>query len=152
MSGAKVAGTGLEVRGLTTTFATPRGAAVAVDGIDLNVGPGEVVGLVGESGSGKSMTLRSIVRLVREPGRIEGGIYWQGRDVMAMNGTDLRKLRGAEIAMIFQEPMTALNPVLPISLQIEENLKAHTALDARARRARSMRCAARASAWCFRTR
>jgi len=138
MSRPDIAGTGLEIRGLTTTFATPRGTAVAVDAIDLEVRPREIVGLVGESGSGKSMTLRSIVRLVREPGKVAGRIYWQGRDVMTMSGGELRKLRGAEIAMIFQEPMTALNPVLPISLQIEENLRAHTALDARARRARAV--------------
>src|SRR4051812_31191458 len=138
MTAASGHGSALKVRGLTTTFATSRGLAIAVDGVDLDVAPGEIVGLVGESGSGKSMTLRSIVRLVREPGKVAGRIYWQGRDVMTMSGGELRKLRGAEIAMIFQEPMTALNPVLPISLQIEENLRAHTALDARARRARAV--------------
>jgi peptide/nickel transport system ATP-binding protein/oligopeptide transport system ATP-binding protein len=129
---------GLAVRGLTTVFPTPHGDAVAVDGIDLDVRPGEVVGLVGESGSGKSMTLRSIVRLVPEPGRIGGRVEWQGRDLMAMTDGELRQVRGAEIAMIFQEPMTALNPVLPIRLQIEESLQAHTSLDGPARRARAL--------------
>jgi peptide/nickel transport system ATP-binding protein/oligopeptide transport system ATP-binding protein len=84
------------------------------------------------------MTLRSIVRLVHEPGTVVGEVSWRGRDVLKMNDRELRKLRGAEIAMIFQEPMTALNPVLPVRLQIEENLQAHTTLDARARRARAL--------------
>jgi peptide/nickel transport system ATP-binding protein/oligopeptide transport system ATP-binding protein len=134
----KTAGDGLKVRGLTTTFVTPRGSATVVDGINLDVGPGEIVGLVGESGSGKSMTLRSIVRLVREPGKVSGQVEWQGRDLMAMREADLRKVRGAEIAMIFQEPMTALNPVLPVRLQIEENLSAHTTLDRHARHQRAL--------------
>src|SRR6185436_10875758 len=76
-SRAMTSGEGLSVRGLTTTFATRHGAAIAVDRIDLDVSPGEVVGLVGESGSGKSMTLRSIVRLVHEPGKVEGQVFWQ---------------------------------------------------------------------------
>jgi peptide/nickel transport system ATP-binding protein len=129
---------GLTVSGLTTTFVTARGIAVAVDNIDLAVAAGEVVGLVGESGSGKSVTLRSIVGLVPEPGRVAGHVEWQGRDLLALSNAELRKVRGAEIAMIFQEPMTALNPVLPVRLQIEENLKAHTTLDRRARRARAI--------------
>ena len=131
-------GTGLRVRGLTATFDTPRGIAHAVDGVDLDIAPGEVVGLVGESGSGKSVTLRSILRLVREPGHVTGSVEWNGRDLMAMSGHDLRRVRGAEIAMIFQEPMTALNPVLPVGLQIEENLRAHTAMNAAERRARAL--------------
>jgi peptide/nickel transport system ATP-binding protein/oligopeptide transport system ATP-binding protein len=138
MSAAPGRGGALKVRGLTTTFTTSRGVAVAVDGVDLDVAPGEVVGLVGESGSGKSVTLRSIVRLVREPGKVSGCVEWQGRDLLALPEGELRKVRGAEIAMIFQEPMTALNPVLPVRLQIEENLQAHTALDGKARRARAL--------------
>ena len=138
MTSANERGGELKVRGLTTTFATSRGVAVAVDSVDLDVVPGEVVGLVGESGSGKSVTLRSIVRLVREPGKVSGHVEWQGRDLLAMPENELRKVRGAEIAMIFQEPMTALNPVLPVRLQIEENLQAHTSLDSRARRARAL--------------
>jgi oligopeptide/dipeptide ABC transporter ATP-binding protein len=137
MSG-RSAETGLMVRKLTTTFQTPRGLAQAVDGVDLDIAPGEVVGLVGESGSGKSITLRSILRLVREPGHVTGGVEWNGRDLMAMGERELRRVRGAEIAMIFQEPMTALNPVLPVGLQIEENLRAHTNMDAAARRARAL--------------
>jgi peptide/nickel transport system ATP-binding protein len=96
------------------------------------------MGLVGESGCGKSVTLRSIVRLVHEPGHVTGNVEWQGRNLMALPEGELRKVRGAEIAMIFQEPMTALNPVLPVRLQIEENLKAHTTLERRAIRARAL--------------
>jgi peptide/nickel transport system ATP-binding protein len=129
---------GLTVRGLTATFNTPRGIAIAAADIDFDVAPGEVVGLVGESGSGKSVTLRSIMRLVAEPGHVTGCVEWQGRDLVSMPAEELRRIRGREIAMIFQEPMTALNPVLPISLQIEENLIAHTTLNARDRRARAL--------------
>jgi peptide/nickel transport system ATP-binding protein len=118
----------LEVRGLSTAFPTAAGVARAVDGIDLDLRSGEVLGLVGESGSGKSVTLRSLVRLVRAPGRIEGQALWQGRDLLALPEAELLEVRGKEIAMIFQEPMTALNPVLTVRQQIDENLKAHTAL------------------------
>lgn len=137
MSGTPANG-GLKVRGLTTTFETSRGPARAVDGVDFDVAPGEVVGLVGESGSGKSVTLRSILRLVPHSAHIEGSVIWQGRDLISASQAELRQVRGAQIAMIFQEPMTALNPVLPIWLQIEENLVAHSDLDARARRARAL--------------
>ena len=128
---------GLKVRGLTTTFATPRGMAVAVDGVDLDVAPGEVVGLVGESGCGKSVTLRSIVRLVHEPGHVTGSVEWQGRNLMALPEAELRKVRGAEIAMIFQEPMTALDPVFTIGEQIAETIVRHEGIsrDAAYRRA-----------------
>jgi peptide/nickel transport system ATP-binding protein len=127
----------LAIQGLATTFATSAGPVRAVDGIDLEVRAGEVLGLVGESGSGKSVTLRSVVRLVRPPGRVEGRAIWQGRDLLAMPERELLDVRGKEIAMIFQEPMTALNPVLTIRQQIDENLKAHTGLRraGRARRA-----------------
>ncbi|MBM7044681.1 MULTISPECIES: ABC transporter ATP-binding protein [Rhizobium] len=129
---------GLVVRGLTTTFDTVRGTAIAAADVDFDVAPGEVVGLVGESGSGKSVTLRSIMRLIREPGHVSGRVEWRGRDLVSMSAEELRRIRGSEIAMIFQEPMTALNPVLPIGMQIEENLLAHMTLDARARRARAL--------------
>ncbi len=129
---------GLVVRGLTTTFDTTRGLAIAAADVDFDVAPGEVVGLVGESGSGKSVTLRSIMRLIREPGKVSGRVEWGGRDLVAMPAEELRKVRGGEIAMIFQEPMTALNPVLPIGVQIEENLKAHTGLTGSQRRARAL--------------
>jgi peptide/nickel transport system ATP-binding protein len=130
-------GIALAIQGLATTFATSAGAVRAVDGIDLEVRAGEVLGLVGESGSGKSVTLRSVVRLVRPPGRVEGRVLWRERDLLAMPERELLDVRGKEIAMIFQEPMTALNPVLTIRQQIDENVKAHTGLGraARARRA-----------------
>jgi peptide/nickel transport system ATP-binding protein len=118
----------LAIQGLATTFATGAGPVHAVDGIDLEVRTGEVLGLVGESGSGKSVTLRSLVRLVRPPGRVEGRALWRGRDLLAMPERELLDVRGKEIAMIFQEPMTALNPVLTIRQQIDENLAAHTDL------------------------
>ena len=87
MKPASDRGGDLKVRGLSTTFATSRGVAVAVDDVDLDVAPGEVVGLVGESGSGKSVTLRSIVRLIREPGKVSGHVEWQGRDLLTMPET-----------------------------------------------------------------
>ncbi len=138
MMGAAGENRGLIVRGLTTTFDTPRGQAIAAADVDFDVAPGEVVGLVGESGSGKSVTLRSIMRLIREPGHVSGRVEWDGRDLVAMPAEELRKVRGGEIAMIFQEPMTALNPVLPVGVQIEENLVAHTTLNARDRKARAL--------------
>ena len=96
------------------------------------------MGLVGESGSGKSVALRSILGLVRSPGRVEGSVTWRGRELVGLPERDLRQLRGREIAMIFQEPMTALNPVLTVGRQIGENLKAHTALGRRARTERAV--------------
>jgi peptide/nickel transport system ATP-binding protein/oligopeptide transport system ATP-binding protein len=128
----------LSVENLTTTFQTPSGPVAAVDNVSFDVMPGEVLGLVGESGSGKSVTLRSLMRLVHAPGRVTGRALWQGQDLLAMPRSALRRVRGGEIAMIFQEPMTALNPVLPVRVQIEENLKAHTQLDGHQRRARAI--------------
>ncbi|WP_445681381.1 ABC transporter ATP-binding protein [Radicibacter daui] len=129
----------LSVRGLSTTFAAANGRRLtAVDNISFDVMPGEVLGLVGESGSGKSITLRSIMRLIHAPGEVTGHVGWQGRDLMALSEREMRKVRGGEIAMIFQEPMTALNPVLPVAVQIEENLRAHTSLDAAGRRKRAI--------------
>jgi peptide/nickel transport system ATP-binding protein len=129
----------LSVRGLSTSFAGAQGRRLtAVDNISFDVLPGEVLGLVGESGSGKSITLRSIMRLIHAPGEVAGSVEWQGRNLMTLSEREMRKVRGGQIAMIFQEPMTALNPVLPVSIQIEENLKAHTSLDAAGRRKRAI--------------
>jgi peptide/nickel transport system ATP-binding protein len=116
----------LEVKGLKTQFFVRGGRVRAVDGIDFRVNRGETVGIVGESGSGKSMTALSILRLVPEPGRIvEGSITFDGRDVLAMNDDELRDFRGNDVAMIFQDPMSSLNPVLKVGYQIEEAMKAH---------------------------
>ena len=97
-----------------------------------------MLGLVGESGSGKSVALRSILGLVRSPGRVEGSVTWRGRELVGLPERRAARLRGREIAMIFQEPMTALNPVLTVGRQIGENLKAHTGLGRRARTARAV--------------
>jgi peptide/nickel transport system ATP-binding protein/oligopeptide transport system ATP-binding protein len=127
----------LSIRGLTASFPTSRGEAAAVAGVDLDLRAGEMLGLVGESGSGKSVTLRAILGLVRPPVRIAGQVLWQGRDLLTLPPAALRRVRGGEIATIFQEPMTALNPVLPIGLQIDESLRAHTSLGRRARHDRA---------------
>jgi peptide/nickel transport system ATP-binding protein/oligopeptide transport system ATP-binding protein len=128
----------LSVEGLRVSFRTARGELVAVDGVDFAVAPGEVLGIAGESGSGKSVTLRSILRLVRSPGHVTGRVLWRGRDLMTLAEPDLRRVRGGEIGVIFQEPMTALNPVLTVGLQIRENLKEHTDLDAAGRQKRAI--------------
>jgi len=128
----------LSVRGLRVEFGSHRGVLTAVDGIDFDVREGEVLGLAGESGSGKSMTLRSLLRLVKAPGQVSGQALWRGRDLLALPEAEMRRVRGREIAMIFQEPMTALNPVLTVGTQIRENLKEHTELDAAARKARAI--------------
>ena len=128
----------LAMRDLTVTFRTRHGAVHAVDGVSFSVRRGEVLGLVGESGSGKSVSLRAVTRLLPDFASVSGRVAWQGEDVLAMPPERLRRLRGGQIGMVFQEPMSALNPVLPIGLQITESLVAHTDLDARARRARAL--------------
>ena len=128
----------LSVEGLRVTFGSVRGELVAVDGVDFEVGLGEVLGIAGESGSGKSVTLRSILRLIRPPGRVGGKVIWRGRDLLALPEPELRRVRGGEIGVIFQEPMTALNPVLTVGMQIRENLEEHTSLDAAGRQARAV--------------
>ncbi|MFT7105904.1 MAG: peptide/nickel transport system ATP-binding protein [Yoonia sp.] len=127
----------LSVRDLTATFGQGASALRAVNEVSFNVMPGEVLGLVGESGSGKSVTLRSLLRLLPAGGQVGGQVLWHGKDITKMNDTDLRAVRGGQISMIFQEPMTALNPVLPVRVQIEENLRAHTQLDRKGRHARA---------------
>ncbi len=128
----------LSIRGLRTTFTTPTGVFPAVDGVDLEVGKGETLGIVGESGCGKSVTALSILRLLPEPPAcIEAGeILFDGRDLLRLPLAELREIRGSRVAMIFQEPMTSLNPVLTAGVQIEEALEVHTQLDRKARRAR----------------
>ncbi len=128
----------LELRDLRAVFDTPRGSFTAVDGVSLRLNHGEVLGLVGESGSGKSVTLRSILRLVRPPGVVTGTVQWRDQNLLALPESKLRRVRGGEISMIFQEPMTALNPVLSIGQQITETLQEHTQLSGRQRQARAV--------------
>jgi len=116
----------LEVRNLRTHFFTRAGVAPAVDDVSFTVSRGRVLGLVGESGSGKSVTGFSIIRLVDPPGRIVGGsILYQGRDLARLSEGEMRELRGNRIAMIFQDPMMTLNPVLRIDTQMIEAVQAH---------------------------
>jgi peptide/nickel transport system ATP-binding protein/oligopeptide transport system ATP-binding protein len=117
----------LQIRGLRTHFFTESGVAKAVDGVDLDVLPGEVLGLVGESGSGKSVTALSVMRLIPDPpGRIVAGeILFKGRDLLTLPWPEMRKVRGREISMIFQEPMTSLNPVFKIGRQVIEMILTH---------------------------
>ncbi len=116
----------LSIRGLRTAFATRAGLVRAVDGVDLDVLPGECLGVVGESGSGKSVTFASVMGLIRSPGRIEeGAILFQGRDLVGLSRGEMRQLRGRDIAMTMQDALTALNPALTIHEQIDEVLDAH---------------------------
>ncbi len=116
----------LEVRNLRTTFFTADGKVDAVDNVSFSVRRGEAVALVGESGCGKSVTAMSIMRLVAPPGRITGGeIRFKGRDLAAISENDMRNVRGNDIAMVFQEPMTSLNPVFKIGAQVAEAIRIH---------------------------
>jgi len=117
----------LQVRDLKTYFHTEAGTAKAVDGVSFDIREGEVLGLVGESGSGKSVTALSIIRLIPDPpGKIVGGsIAYKGQDLLQLSWEDIRKVRGNEISMIFQEPMTSLNPVFTIGMQVMEVILQH---------------------------
>ena len=129
----------LEVSRLTTVFDLPGGPVAAVDDVSFEVGPGETLCLVGESGSGKSVTALSILRLVQPPGRIAGGsVRFKGRELLTLAESDMRQVRGAEISLIFQEPMTALNPVFTIGDQIGEALLVHGRATRREARARAV--------------
>ncbi|TMF75860.1 MAG: ABC transporter ATP-binding protein [Chloroflexi bacterium] len=116
----------LQVEDLHTQFFTSRGVVRAVDGVSLHIEAGETLGVVGESGCGKTITALSVLRLVPEPGRITSGkILFRGRDVTKMDDDEIRDFRGNDVAMIFQDPMTSLNPVTKIGFQIEEAMTAH---------------------------
>jgi peptide/nickel transport system ATP-binding protein/oligopeptide transport system ATP-binding protein len=128
----------LALRGLRVTVEASGQRLALVDGVDLTVRPGEVVGLVGESGSGKSLTLRAISGLLRPPLQVAGEVRWQGTNLLALPERKLNAVRGREIATIFQEPMAALNPVLTVGEQIRENLRTHTRLDKAARNRRAI--------------
>ena len=130
----------LEIEDLHTQFFTSAGTVRAVDGITYNVDEGETVAIVGESGCGKSVSAMSILRLIPwPPGKIvQGSIKFQGNDLLKFSDVEMRKIRGKDIAMIFQEPMTSLNPVLSIGLQLTETLEHHLGMDEEACHARAI--------------
>jgi peptide/nickel transport system ATP-binding protein len=129
----------LDVRDLRTQFFTDAGIVRAVDGVSFTVEAGETVGIVGESGSGKSVTALSLMRLLDEPSRIVGGeVRFRGADVLAMSEDELRAMRGDGIAMVFQDPMTSLNPVLRIARQLVETMQAHGRFDGEQATARAI--------------
>src|SRR3954454_15730785 len=117
----------LSIRNLRTYFYTENGIARSVDGVSFEVGAGETVGIVGESGCGKSVTALSILRLIQPPGRIESGsrIEFEGKDLVTLGDDDIRHIRGNRISMIFQEPMSALNPVFTVGDQVAEVARIH---------------------------
>jgi len=130
----------LEIRGLKTHFATDDGMVQAVDGVDLTIGRGETLGVVGESGCGKTVTALSVLKLIAmPPGRIVAGqILWQGRDLVPLRAQDMNGIRSKEIAIIFQEPMTSLNPVYTVGEQIAEVVRQHEGLGRRAALAKTV--------------
>jgi peptide/nickel transport system ATP-binding protein len=129
----------LEVRGLRTHFYTDEGIAPAVDGIDLEILPGQTLGLVGESGCGKSVTGLSLLRLIGPPGRIVGGeIRMRGQNLLDLPMNEMRKLRGEQIAMIFQEPMTSLDPLYAVRDPLLETLRIHRKMSKKEARAKAV--------------
>jgi oligopeptide/dipeptide ABC transporter ATP-binding protein len=123
----------LQVRNLTTHFRTEAGTAAAVNDVSFDIFPGEVLGLVGESGSGKSVTALSILRLIPDPpGKIvAGSVLFEGRDLLQLSWEQIRDIRGRQISMIFQEPMTSLNPVFTIGMQLMESVRVHESVSKR---------------------
>ena len=129
----------LEVKNLKTYFYTDEGIVKAVDDVSFSVAKGKTLGLVGESGCGKSVTAMSITRLIGPPGRIVGGeVLLNGRNLIPLSDREIRQVRGAQISMIFQEPMTALNPVLEVGFQIAEAVLAHERVSKREAWARAV--------------
>jgi peptide/nickel transport system ATP-binding protein len=139
-SAADGGGALLEIRGLKTHFATDEGMVQAVDGVDLTIGRGETVGIVGESGCGKTVTALSVLKLIAmPPGRIVAGqILWQGADLVPLGARQLDAVRAKQIAIVFQEPMTSLNPVYTVGEQIAEVLRRHEGMSRRAARDRTV--------------
>jgi peptide/nickel transport system ATP-binding protein len=129
----------LEVRDLKVSFRTEDGIVRAVDGVSFEVAQGETLGIVGESGSGKSVTMMSVIRLINDPNaRFEGEVIYQGRDLMTLDQDQVREVRGAGISMIFQDPMTSLNPVYRVGWQIVEQIRAHENISKHAAQARAV--------------
>jgi len=129
----------LEIKNLTTRFYTQDGVVKAVNGISYALEEGQTLGVVGESGCGKSVSMLSVMRLIPDPpGKIEDGeVIFYDRDLLKLSEDEMRRVRGAEIAMVFQDPMTSLNPVLTVGFQITEALKLHQGMDDHASRARA---------------
>src|SRR5690242_1785469 len=123
----------LDIQGLKTHFDTDDGVVRAVDGVDLTIDRGETLGVVGESGCGKTVTAMTVLKLIQmPPGRIAAGsVLWQGRDLVPLDNDEMRKVRGKEIAIIFQEPMTSLNPVYTVGQQIAEIIRQHEGMNRR---------------------
>src|ERR1700730_14118415 len=122
----------MEVRGLKTVFPTRDGLVHAVDGVDFHLDPGETLGIVGESGSGKSVTVLSVMRLLQRPGRVDAGqVLFKGRDLLQCSEREMQEIRGQEIAMIFQDPMTSLNPVYRTGWEVGEPVRLHRGFDKR---------------------
>jgi peptide/nickel transport system ATP-binding protein len=129
----------LKVDNLHTQFHTDNGISRAVDGVSFELYPGKTLGLVGESGCGKSVTSLSIMRLLSHPGRIsEGSVFFGDRNLISLSESDMRNVRGNDIAMIFQEPMTSLNPVYTCGFQIDEAVRRHQGLNARDAREKTL--------------
>src|SRR5438067_12012899 len=129
----------LEVRDLHVSFRAENGVVRAVDGLSLSIGLGEVVGIVGESGSGKTVSMMAVMRLIRDPNAIvEGRVLLRGRDLTQLSQREMRGVRGGEIAMIFQDPMTALTPVYTIGWQIAEQVLIHDRVSRRSARRRAV--------------
>jgi peptide/nickel transport system ATP-binding protein len=129
----------LEIRNLRVSFRTDDGVVQAVDGVSATLNEGETLGIVGESGSGKSVTMMSVMRLITDPNaQFEGEVLYKGANLMAMSQDQIRAIRGAGIAMIFQDPMTSLNPVYKVGWQIEEQIREHQKVSRQAARDRAI--------------
>ena len=129
----------LEVKDLMISFRTERGTVRAIDGVSFDVAESEILGVVGESGSGKTISLMAVMGLINDPNvKIEGSIKFRGRELLGLSGREMRSLRGREIAMIFQDPMTSLNPSFTVAFQLMEAIALHERGSRRARRARAL--------------